>query len=213
MFRKTIEEQLPELQSSTFDIIDADNTVVLQGGAVLDYFKIKYLKYRTLAPLSSCWVVFMALHKDDMLRAYEAAITEYEPLSNYDKHEINAVMSKNGDSTTDSGAGEGGLTTTNEETSDESSAFRNVSKSTTEGTTTTTLTRDNTAITYNGKEYDGHDVTVTDNHTSGNIGVTTSQQMLQSEYELRLQSALQIFLDMFIREYSYYVWDGEVYAD
>ena len=44
MFRKTIEEQLPELQSSTFDIIDSDNTVVLSGGAVLDYFKIKYLK-------------------------------------------------------------------------------------------------------------------------------------------------------------------------
>ena len=42
-------------------------------------------------------------------------------------------------------------------------------------------------------------------HTSGNIGVTTSQQMLQSELDIRIYNIIDTYVDIFAKMYLFYI--------
>ena len=50
-----------------------------------------------------------------------------------------------------------------------------------------------------------HEVEINTNKTYGNIGVTTSQQMLQSEIDLRKQHLIRQYIDRFCKDYMFYV--------
>lgn len=209
MFRKRLKEQIAEELHPELYNIGEGETVFFQGQSVLNYFNLRYADYVTNAPLLSLWSMFLELHRADIYRAYLASRESYSPLSNYDKHETDIKLSDNGKTTVTNDMGKDGVSQETQATSTESQTLRDVSKVTNKGETTTTTEREDALLTYDGVSYQAHDVEVHKNTTTGNIGVTTSQQMLESEYELRLKSVMQLFLDMFITEYAYFVWDGD----
>lgn len=72
----------------------------------------------------------------------------------------------------------------------------------------TTVTTSHTPTTVDGVTADNiHKSTTT---RSGNIGVTTSQEMLQAELDVRKQSVIDSFIQIFISKYCFY--GGELYA-
>lgn len=76
-------------------------------------------------------------------------------------------------------------------------------KTDTETDNTNTRERTNTTITHDGKTYTAHDIEINELEKGGNLGVTTSQQMIQSEVEMRLKPLIKMYLDAFIKEYAY----------
>lgn len=67
----------------------------------------------------------------------------------------------------------------------------------------------NATITHNGKTYSAHDVEINEIEKGGNLGVTTSQQMIQSEVEMRLNPIITQYLNRFASQYFFYV-GGEI---
>lgn len=130
--------------------------------------------------------VFNARSADNIKKIYEAYTTEYEPLENYSmtedtdytplaKQTVKSSNKSKTDTTTDVGVF--GFNST-----------VSVPSSTTDSGTTQ-LKADNemeTVTSYDGSKDNTH-------HTrSGNIGVTTSQQMLDSEIKLRKLEILEL---------------------
>lgn len=127
-------------------------------------------------------------------RIYQASVLEYNPIENYNRTEKTDTQNRGAfthsgtDSVTGSGndsdVSSGGDSVTNSVTSFDSNTFQNHDKA---------QETKNTTITHNKGSTDttryGHVVTDTTGHKveseiKGNIGVTTSQQMLESELEL-----------------------------
>lgn len=125
----------------------------------------------------------------ETFRRWEKAITfDYDPLYNYDRHEewtedTSGKASGNSSSTADS-------TTLDKVSAFNSSSFENSSQATNNG--------NSTAENYG--ENEGHNKRV--GRAYGNIGVTTSQQMLQSEYDIALWSLYGHIADIFCNEYT-----------
>ena len=160
---------------------------------------------------SACWYDYISREQDNINRMYNVLITEYEPLSNYDRTEDS--------STTRSGnwtdAMQHGLTVTDTKgtykTDTDIAAFDGVKKPTSTvtqghdtgkndtsahtGTDTRTITHNNDKDTYKS-------------HVYGNIGVTTSQQMAMSELQLRQFDLLEEVIKKFVRIYCF-TWYGE----
>lgn len=180
---------------------------------------------------------FFARWLDNIERMVSALSAEYNPLHNYDREEestdtntgtrkntgtsgtkdtANLTDSHSGTDTNNTQNG-GSNTTTNEVSAYNQTGFTNDSKSTTADDRTTNVTS-----TYNSSVHSGGDSTSTrtddltqaDDFTTkhvgrikGNIGVTTSQQMLQSEVDLRHKSNIyNIIADMYANECLLSVW-------
>lgn len=62
----------------------------------------------------------------------------------------------------------------------------------------------NATITHNGKTYSAHDVEINELEKGGNLGVTTSQQMIQSEVDMRLNPLTMQYLNKFAMMYFWY---------
>lgn len=224
-YPKTINEQIdgyiPEI-IATFDI-KVDNSTVISGEYVTDYMVFMYDGYETRAPLYRLWSTYVQLHAPDFSRAYKAWTQNYDPLSNYDSKETNVYLTDDGSDTTTVTHGKSNTVTANNVknsyyvTTDESSTPRLENEnqqtgSTTDqegGTTSTTTTHVQTTATIGGGTYSADKIVGELKEKSGNIGVTTSQQMLQSEVELRLNPLVMQYIDTFMREYTYYVSKGE----
>lgn len=130
--------------------------------------------------------IFNARHADNIKKIYEAYTTEYKPLENYSmiedtdytplaKQTVKSSNKSKTDTTTDVGVF--GFNST----------VAVPSSSTDSGTTQ--LKADNemeTETSYDGKADNTH------HERSGNIGVTTSQQMLESEIKLRKLEILEL---------------------
>ena len=130
--------------------------------------------------------IFNARHADNIKKIYEAYTTEYKPLENYSmiedtdytplaKQTVKSSNKSKTDTTTDVGVF--GFNST----------VAVPSSSTDSGTTQ--LKADNemeTETSYDGKADNTH------HERSGNIGVTTSQQMLESEIKLRKLEILEM---------------------
>ena len=72
----------------------------------------------------------------------------------------------------------------------------------------TTVTTSHTPTTVDGVTADNIHKSTTSR--TGNIGVTTSQEMLQAELDVRKQSVIDSFIQIFISKYCFY--GGELYA-
>lgn len=122
-----------------------------------------------------CFDMWLAGNGDKFLRMASAIDIEYEPLSNYDKTStINHAHT--GTDTTINGA-------RTSDTDNKLRAFNATQYANTTGSHNATTQATDTF-------QHGHNEAITE-HTTGNIGVTTSQQMLQSEIDLRLK--IQLF--------------------
>ena len=128
-------------------------------------------------------------YKDKWNRLYEALITKhYEPLENYSMEEIEKLKLANVDSVKTNSSDSGTANSTND-----NYGFNSVTaQPATKATTTTSATSSNNV---DGTKTTDSDKTLT---RKGNIGVTTSQQMLESEVILRNKYLFQdiIFKDL-----------------
>lgn len=227
-YPKTIDEQISSYYNADiahFDLKDKDGNVIVTGAEVLGYFTNTYSGYKTQITLFNLWDVYNAIYKRDFLKAYEASIMEYNPLSNYDSKETNVYLQNDGNDTNTVTHGKTTTNTANDvtnetkTTSDVSTDYRNEEKtiqsgSTTvadSGTTKTVTSKTPKNLTVNEKTYSADEVRAEIKEKSGNIGVTTSQQMLQSEIDLRLSPVVMLYLDQFANTYFYYV--GGVWND
>ena len=214
-------------------MIKDGNKTILSFDNLANYLGFKYFNYVTPHNLADAFESFKSITLPDILKAYNAYELEYNPISNYDSNEKDVKQLLHGLKTTTrtpnlTNATQHGLTQTtsftnreteNDVTTFDSTTFRPDDRTTESGTTTTgnsgtdstsTTGTDTTIETYDlttfvegGTTYSGDEIEINTNNKSGNIGVTTSQQMLQSEKDLRMSPILEIYLDKFINNYCF----------
>ena len=150
---------------------------------------------------------------------YKALFADYNPINNYEMTETGTDNRQLTDNTTDAISKKTTDNTTTDSDSNTSNTVNNeIKKSgfnvatpvtdTTETNTETGNITNNETVERSGTEsHTGQSdktVSETNTHTfqrSGNIGVTTSQQMIESELRLRKNEFWKIFIDKFVNLY------------
>lgn len=137
-------------------------------------------------------------------RWVKALAIEYSPLENYDRNEawtdtLDSDGTSNTTGTNDTSYSDSG-TVQNDRSAFDSSGYQPVDKTTssTSSTTDNDTTERNTSTLDNTSQHYGR--------VHGNIGVTTSQQMLESELELGYWNIYSRITDMFIKEFCIMVY-------
>lgn len=132
-------------------------------------------------------------HKYEYDKLVDTLSLEYNPIENYsmtekgtDTRTPNITQTNKGVNTNTVGLDTS--ITTGKTTFDKSNSFINDTKTTNTGTNTDTQDI-NTTVTTAGNEKTVHEFT-----RSGNIGVTTSQQMIESERQLAMFSVVDLFV-------------------
>lgn len=132
-------------------------------------------------------------HKYEYDKLVDTLSLEYNPIENYsmtekgtDTRTPNITQTNKGVNTNTVGVDTS--ITTGKTTFDKSNSFINDTKTTNTGTNTDTQDI-NTTVTTAGNEKTVHEFT-----RSGNIGVTTSQQMIESERQLAMFSVVDLFM-------------------
>ena len=132
-------------------------------------------------------------HKYEYDKLVDTLSLEYNPIENYsmtekgtDTRTPNITQTNKGVNTNTVGIDTS--ITTGKTTFDKSDSFINDTKTTNTGTNTDTQDI-NTTVTTAGNEKTVHEFT-----RSGNIGVTTSQQMIESERQLAMFSVVDLFI-------------------
>ena len=217
-FPKTINAQIDEYQPTEvalWEIKDKNNQTILSGAKVLSYLFQTYYNYKTMLPMYDLWQVYKSIHENDFLKAFEAMSSVYNPIENYNSKEKNISMTNDGMTTVTHGKT---LTNTatnvqneTESTSFDSTTYRPTERTIQNGTTTNTESGTTTTdkgvktLTVDGDDYTADIVNAELKEKSGNIGVTTSQQMIESEIELRKNPVVMLYLNEFANTYFYYV--------
>lgn len=128
---------------------------------------------------------------------------KYNPIENYSMLDEFSEVTKEGKRISES-TQQGSLevTTQNEVTSFENTSFRNDTKSTTTTAPTndyklvSEMTNEEKQVTFNGENFDsGVNAHHTKTKRTGNIGVTTSMQMLTEERKVAMFDVIKIFFD------------------
>lgn len=164
------------------------------------------------------WLAYTDQTAANLARALAAMDAQYNPINNYDMVEKSAdarKLSKETDTTTPTG----GTETTSEAyvfglNSGATGADSDRSTTTSrplQGTKSETVTQyDNDKTgTVDGQTLTGHDVNEHILTRSGNIGVTTSAQMITQEIALRKNNLMRDYVREFVNRYCYSV-GGEV---
>ena len=132
-------------------------------------------------------------HKYEYDKLFDTLSLEYNPIENYsmtekgtDTRTPNITQANKGKNVNTIGIDNS--ITTGKTTFDKSDSFINDTKTTNAGTNTNTEDI-NTTVTTSGNEKTVHEFT-----RSGNIGVTTSQQMIESERQLAMFSVVDLFV-------------------
>lgn len=156
------------------------------------------------------WNLYNARNGVNLKRTMDALFSEYNPINNYDMIEESADGKKQDKhKTTPHGTITNTATATHAgiDTVDNGGLVGQT-------TTTTEYTNADTETTYdNTKSMEFDSTTHAGYHTatehflkrSGNIGVTTSAQMITQEIELRVVDLLSDYVKRFFRQYCYYV--------
>lgn len=140
------------------------------------------------------------------LAAYNA---EYDPIANYDRHEVTNdstnrdIETKNTGGYTDNIAHTGGYTDTETRSAYDSNTYEphnklqrannNLADNETFTDTRNFRTNDDTAFAHSS-------------HMYGNIGVTTSQQMLEAEYNIAKWNIYENIKDLFMQEFCIMIY-------
>ena len=164
------------------------NNILLKGGE----FEVVYSDPTAMQQLIGIWA---QTYQPTFIRWARALAIEYAPLENYDRYEHWT------DETSGTGSSEssGSVNTLTENTSElEKSAYDQSTYSPYEKTTDSgsvgTTSSDTTGTTMsNDSEHDGR--------IHGNIGVTTSQQMLEAELNLGYWNIYEKITQLFLQEF------------
>lgn len=173
------------------------------------------------------WEIFKVTHLDNWKRIYEALKAEYSPIENYDRMENitntnNAGKTLSVKTTMTSGGTTYGSTITDTDNDRKEQVGTSTFDSQTIRPESEIKYTGNTAHTHTGKdlnEYSGSDSTNTEQlrdstetivgRIHGNIGVTTNQQMINQELELRNKAIIEnMIVEELIKEY-FILWDGD----
>lgn len=163
-----------------------------------DFYKIYDSENRTnntyaIRQASTYITLYGKTHKYEYDKLVDTLSLEYNPIENYsmtergkDTRTPDITQTNTGKNTNTVGIDTS--TTTGKTTFDKSDSFINDTKTTNAGTNTDTQDI-NTTVTTAGNEITEHEIT-----RSGNIGVTTSQHMIESERKLAMFSVVDIFV-------------------
>ena len=164
------------------------NNILLAGGD----FEVMYADPTALQSLIGIWSDKM---QPTFTRWVDALKIEYAPLENYDRIE-HWTDEADGTGTSESS---GSINTTNSDTSEltksayDQSNYSPYEKTINGGSVGTTSTDETGTTMSNDSEHDGR--------IHGNIGVTTSQQMLQQELELGYWNIYDKITQLFLQEF------------
>lgn len=224
-YPRRIDEQIDEYISPPpiSDITDNNGNVILSANLLLSYLYHTYGNYKSNAPISQLWFMYDAIHHADFLKAWAAWTAEYNPLENYNGIETNVRQYMDGDETetithgktTTNSTGAGGIVTVTQVTTFDSTTPRDDTKTTNTGTTTATDSGTTTtgkvksakSLSVDDTTYTADKIEAETNSRHGNLGVTTSQQMITSETEMRMNPLITMYIDTFVSEYCYYITD------
>lgn len=173
---------LPEGYSKT----NLVNTIMRKSGMLYPYHQVP-------PQLKINITTWFEVRRYDFEQMYKAFHAEYSPIENYDRHEDITRNHKDSGSDSVSGSGTGKAINTPEITVTQSNrvaAFdspdtqpRSQMTQDTVGSNTTESQNSSEATTTYGKVQDEKELA----HIHGNIGVTTNQQMITAELEMRIQ--------------------------
>lgn len=168
------------------------NNIIYHGGD----FEILYANPYYVKESIGTW---SAVHHDTFTRWVNALAIEYSPLENYDRREDwtdTTDRDITGSSTSTSGSSTG-TTASNENTKSafDSSTYQPNEKDDTSSSTTASA---NDSTTVNNSE---DNTFVHGGRIHGNIGVTTSQQMLLSELDLGYWNVYQRITELFLHDF------------
>ena len=218
-YPRRIDEQIDEYISPPpiSDITDNNGNVILSANLLLSYLYHTYGNYKTNAPMSQLWFMYDVIHHADFLKAYAAWTADYNPLDNYNGSETNVYLTNDGDETETITHGKTTTVTANNITNqtDVTTFDSNIYKpegqnkqtgSSTDsesGTTTTRRDRTSKSLTVGDTTYTADNVHAEKKERHGNLGLTSSQQMITSEVNMRLNPLITMYIDAFVSEYAY----------
>lgn len=160
---------------------------LLRRYLTLDIDVKNYSEFREL------WHNYYSMRKQDIKCMLNAYNLDYSPLENYNKESVvtnNATLTSDGTSKTEF---LNDVINTSEKTTYNSDVLHISDKITTKNSDNLTTVENLSQNTNTMRE-----------QTKGNIGVTTSQQMLKSEYEVRNINIYDVILSWFINAYAYW---------
>lgn len=174
--------------------------------------------------------LFFLKNYDNFDKMAEALLAEYNPIENYDRHEDtteNRDVAEEGSyenqsSSSTQGSGTSGNTISNSigsqnvehqvsamNSNDYQKRNKDITSARSDSSTnngTTSESVSSTADDAGGNTKTTDDDFVRSSHIHGNIGVTTSQQMIESEIELRKFNIYDYIADLYASEFLYRIW-------
>lgn len=188
----TIQKILNNLTSHSLDINIDDKILSTR------FFKLELEKYKSLSVdwntenFLYFWETFFLAKDYEIKRIYKSMTTEYNALENYNKIETSTTNTENsmsGENTT--------ISLSSAENTLEKTTYNSDSLHTAEKTTTKPSDIKSSGMT------ESENIVEYENVTKGNIGITTSQQMLHAEYEIRLIGIYELLTKWFINNFAY----------
>ena len=169
------------------------NNILLQGGE----FEVLYSDPFFFKNAISIWADREA---DTFKRWVDALAIEYAPLENYDRHEnwTDTLDSDGTSRTTGTNDTSTSGTVTTDVSAYDSTGYQPKEKVTTAETIDNDTTENNTSTLDNTGMHAGR--------IHGNIGVTTSQQMLEAELDLGYWNIYSRITDMFLKEFCIMIY-------
>lgn len=166
--------------------------------------------------------LFFLKNYDNFDKMAEALLAEYDPIENYNRYEDTKenrdVERSGGNESSASGSGTSGsggsntygLNNTEHQVSamnsnDYQPRSKDINSQRVDSFTNETTTSDSSSASGSFDESTDDDFT-RDSHIHGNIGVTTSQQMIESEIELRKFNIYDYIADLYANEFLYRIW-------
>lgn len=181
-----------EEKKTTVELVNS-NTVYVE---IKNYDERKLYKELGIAEIQLDYTEFTR----NWIDVFKALALDYKPLENYNmieyNHEYlqrdNVKYTNNNDSTT-----------TDKTTTFDDTTFRNNTQTTDNSTNTQTTEYMNNLTDDNN--INSNQITTIKNTKSGNLGVTTSQQMLQAEIDIRIKNYVKRMVKEFVDGISYYI--------
>ena len=169
------------------------DNILLQGGE----FEVLYSDPWALQNYISVWA---DREQATFQRWVDALAIEYAPLENYDRHEdwTDTLDSDGTSNTTGTNDTSTSGTVTTDVSAFDSSSYQPKDKVTSSETIDNDTTERNTSTLDNTGVHSGR--------IHGNIGVTTSQQMLESELDLGYWNIYSRITDMFLKEFCIMIY-------
>ena len=191
--------------SAMFSNVHFFEPLGISASEVYTTFTIKYFNFiyisSDVTEVASIISNLAEIYNNEYSTKVSMLLMDYNPIENYNSNETETSTSENTTTsgnentttTTTNSTSENSGVTTNKVSPYDSENFSNDNNSNSSNTSTVNGT-DSTSITDSGNISSNGTVTRTLTR-KGNIGVTTTQQMIESEYELRAKNLVFEFLE------------------